>query len=103
MVSPCDEPTGLERDDHAYLEADRLNLGCEHTRKDLLFHDIWRYQRLLRRLEYSLNCGRGQLNRPVVLWLRFRLARFSKEIGIYIKPTPSAPGWVSPMRGPSRS
>lgn len=89
-------------DYHAYLEADRLNLGCERTWKHLLLHDIWRYQRLLRRLEYQLNCGRGRLNRLAVLWLRFRLARLSKEIGVYIKPNTFGPGLAIAHEGTIR-
>ena len=76
----------------AYLEADRVNLGCPKTLRNYLFHDVWRYQRVLRRLEYQLNCKRGPLHKPRELWLRFRLKRLSKEIGVYIKPNNFGPG-----------
>ena len=81
-----------KRDLLAYLDADRVNLGCPKTLRNYLFHDVWRYQRVLRRLEYQLNCKRGPLHKPRELWLRFRLKRLSKEIGVYIKPNNFGPG-----------
>ncbi len=73
------------REDYlAYLEADRLNLGCSKTVKNYLFHDIWRYQRLLRRLEYQKNCRRSRLDSVLELWFRFRLSRLSRDIVVYI-------------------
>lgn len=81
------------REDYlAYLEADRLNLGCTKVLKNYLFHDIWRYQRLLRRLEYQHNCKQGRVNKLLELWLRFRLRRLSKDIGVYINPNNFGPG-----------
>ncbi len=81
------------REDYlAYLEADRLNLGCSKTVKNYLFHDIWRYQRLLRRLEYQKNCRRSRLDSVLELWFRFRLSRLSRDIGVYIKPNNFGPG-----------
>ncbi len=81
------------REDYlAYLEADRLNLGCTKVLKNYLFHDIWRYQRLLRRLEYQHNCKQGRVNKLLELWLRFRLRRLSRDIGVYIKPNNFGPG-----------
>jgi serine O-acetyltransferase len=42
-----------------YLEADRTALGRKRTLKSLLFDDIWKFQRLMRKLEYPTNCNKN--------------------------------------------
>lgn len=39
-----------------YLEADRISLGLTKSWRTLLFDDVWRFQRLMRKLEYLTNC-----------------------------------------------
>ncbi len=76
----------------AYLEADRLSLGCARSAANYLFHDIWRYQRLLRRLEYQKNCKKGRVARLVELYLRLRFKRLGTRLGFSIAPNTFGPG-----------
>lgn len=76
----------------AYLEADRINLKCTKTLKTYLFHEIWRYQRLLRKVEYYTNCKPNPLYRPYRLWLRYLLERRGVYLGIAIRPNSTGPG-----------
>lgn len=49
-----------------YLEADRISLNRTQTLKALLFDEVWRFQRLLRRLEYLTNCKKNRLLRAFI-------------------------------------
>jgi len=49
-----------------YLEADRISLKRTKTIKSFLFDDVWKFQRLLRRLEYITNCRKSSLIRIIV-------------------------------------
>ena len=45
---------------HEYLKQDQLALGRQNDRKPRLFGDeIWKLERLLRRVEYYKNCKQG--------------------------------------------
>ncbi len=76
----------------AYLEADRINLGCAKNIQNYLFHDIWRFQRVLRRLEYQKNCKRGRLAKLVELYLQFRWKQIGTQLGFSIAPNTFGPG-----------
>lgn len=76
----------------AYLEADRINLGCKKRLTTYLFHDIWRYQRLLRKIEYYSNCKYGPVADVYKLWLRYRWYRLGMYLGISVKPNTAGPG-----------
>lgn len=83
----------------AYLEADRINLGCKKRLRTYLFHDIWRYQRLLRKVEYYTNCKRGPLSKLYRTWLRYRLERRGIYLGIAVRPNSTGPGLVVQHEG----
>jgi serine O-acetyltransferase len=73
----------------AYLEADRVALGCERSLRALLFDDVWRYQRSLRRLEYRLNT-RG--NPLALLAAKVQHRRLGRLLGFTIAPNVFGPG-----------
>jgi serine O-acetyltransferase len=79
-----------------YLEADRIALNRTKTLKSLLFDDVWKFQRLLRRLEYATNCGGNVLWRS---WLRFRFERLSRALGFSIPVNVFGPGLSIAHRG----
>lgn len=85
-----------KRDYLAYLEADRRALGVERNWRSLLFDDIWRFQRLMRRLEYLHNCGGGRLRRAFAA-LRFN--RLSTRLGFSIPINVFGPGLSIAHRG----
>jgi len=74
---------------HAYQEADRIALGCRRSFSSLLFNDVWRYQRCLRRLEYRLN---AKANPLILIVARFRHRRLGRRLGFSIPPNVFGPG-----------
>jgi serine O-acetyltransferase len=73
----------------AYLEADRVSLGQPYTRSSYWVDDVWRFQRLLRKVEYLTNCNGNFLR---TLWARFRFKRISARLGFTIPPNTCGPG-----------
>jgi serine O-acetyltransferase len=73
----------------SYLEADRLALGRTASLKAWLFDDIWRFQRLLRKTEYLINCHPRSLRRR---WFAFWLGRLGVKLGFSIPPNVFGPG-----------
>jgi serine O-acetyltransferase len=64
-----------------YLEADRKALGVKFTWRELLFNDVWKFQRCLRLLEYLTNCKKNLILRKIIA-MRFRY--LSKKLGFTI-------------------
>ncbi|MBB1402140.1 serine acetyltransferase [Pseudoalteromonas sp. SG45-1] len=60
-----------------YLLEDKKSLGAKDSFKEWLFHDIWRFQRALRRAEYWTNCHKSFAGRVLGLLFRF----YSKKVG----------------------
>ena len=76
-------------DYRSYLEADRIALGRKRTKKALLFNDVWRFQRLMRRLEYLTNCKRNRILRGIV---SYRYQRLGSKLGFSIPINVFGPG-----------
>ena len=72
-----------------YLEADRTSLARKRTVRTLLFDDVWRYQRLMRRLEYLTNCKKNPLARLITAY-RFR--KLGSRLGFSISINVFGPG-----------
>ena len=72
-----------------YLEADRIALARSHSLKGLLLDDIWRFQKLMRKLEYFTNCRKNRLQR---FWLAYRYNRFGVRLGFSIPINTFGPG-----------
>lgn len=70
-----------KKDYYYYLEADRVALGRKKTIKSFLFDDIWRFQRLLRRVEYLQNTSAST---PELFWKKLLLNRLSLKLGFTI-------------------
>ncbi|HEV7213505.1 MAG TPA: serine acetyltransferase [Chloroflexota bacterium] len=72
-----------------YQEADRIALACSRSVRALLFNDVWRYQRCLRRLEFRLNTKAN----PVALTIaKLRHRRLGRRLGFSIPPNVFGPG-----------
>ncbi|MDK2916157.1 MAG: serine O-acetyltransferase [Euryarchaeota archaeon] len=81
------------REDYRYyLEADRVALKIEGTWRDRFFNDIWRFQRLLRKLEYYMNCKQSLLWRPYILYLNLKHIYLGRRLGFHIPPNVFGPG-----------
>lgn len=72
-----------------YLEADRLSLGKEKNIKSFLFDDIWKFQRLMRKLEYLTNCKK---NRVLRVFYQYKYLKQSKRLGFSIPINVFGPG-----------
>lgn len=72
-----------------YLEADRLSLGKEKNIKSFLFDDIWKFQRLMRKLEYLTNCKK---NRALRIFYQYKYLKKSKQLGFSIPINVFGPG-----------
>lgn len=73
----------------AYLEADRLSLKRRRTLRNLMFDRIWKFQRLMRQLEYLTNCNKS------VIWRRlvsYRYGRLGRQLGYSIPINVFGPG-----------
>ena len=55
-------------------------------------HNVLVWQRLLRKTEYAINCHRGVLWQPYVLWMRWRFRQRSRYLNIEIPPNVFGPG-----------
>jgi serine O-acetyltransferase len=83
-------------DYEAYLEADCRSLAVKKDLKTFVFDDIWRFERLMRRLEYYTNCKKRRFLRIIVLLL---YRKKSKELGFSIPINVFGPGLSIAHRG----
>lgn len=83
-----------------YLEADRVSLGITRHYPIPFGDEIWRFQRLLRAIEYWKNCRNSPLWIPYIFLLVFRFHRLSTRLGITIPPNVFGPGLSIAHIGP---
>ena len=81
-----------EEDYRFYLEADRVALNIGSWWPKYFSHDVWRFERLLRRIEYWQNCRRSPVYRPLYYILYWRFRRLSLRLGYTIPPNVFGPG-----------
>ena len=77
------------RDYLDYLEADRIASKRIKTVKDILLDDVWKFQRLMRKLEYLVNCNKSYFFTKLTAIRYFRLA---KQLGFTIPINVFGPG-----------
>ena len=77
------------KDYQLYLEADRISLQKDKTLRALLFDDVWKFQRLLRRYEYIVNCKRNFIFK---MFVRIRLRRLESKLSFTIPANVFGPG-----------
>lgn len=84
----------------AYLEADRIALR-RSTARPFLYDEVWRFQRLLRRLEYLVNtrAHAGPLHVIRFKFTSFLFHRQSVRCGFEIPPNTFGPGLSIAHRG----
>jgi serine O-acetyltransferase len=88
-----------------YLAADRLALWIEHKRPRILppqnlQDETWKFERLLRKVEYLENCGNITLDKIVSLQARFNLQKLSMKLGFVICRNVCGPGLALAHGGP---
>lgn len=83
-----------------YLEQDRLALNRQQDRHPKLFKDeIWRFEILLRKVEYDINCRKGLWGAVVRKYHKFRFHRLSVKLGFTIPPNVFREGLAIPHYG----
>ncbi|MDK2890194.1 MAG: serine O-acetyltransferase [Methanoculleus sp.] len=89
------------REDYCfYLEADRIALKIMRPWHEFFINDIWRFQRLLRKLEYYINCRQSLFWRPYILYLNLKHIRLGRRLGFHIPPNVFGPGLSIAHLGP---
>lgn len=83
-----------------YLSRDRLALGRQNERRPRLIGDeIWKFEILLRKVEYDLNCRRGLAALLIGKYHKFRFHRLSVRLGFTIPPNVFREGLSIPHYG----
>lgn len=83
-----------------YLEQDRLALGRKHERRPRFMGDeIWKFEILLRKVEYDINCRGGLLALVLGKYHKFRFHRLSVRLGFTIPPNVFEEGLAIPHYG----
>jgi serine O-acetyltransferase len=87
-------------DYYRYLEADRRALEQTRRRPRLFGDGVWRFERLLRAIEYHESCREGRwFYRPLRTLLYLRLHLASVRLGFTIPPHVFGPGLSIAHRG----
>ena len=76
----------------SYLERDRHALAQKRKKPRFLADEVWKFERLLRKLEYHTNCRKARLWKGGYLLLKFRFRRLSIRLGFDIPCNVFGPG-----------
>lgn len=83
-----------------YLAQDRLALGRQQDKHPKLLHDeIWKFEILLRKLEYDINCRRGLAGTVIRKYHKHRFHCLSVKLGFTIPPNVFREGLAIPHYG----
>ncbi|HFE9702439.1 TPA: serine O-acetyltransferase [Clostridium perfringens] len=81
-----------------YLESDKKSLGISRKKPRIAKDEIWKFQRLLRKVEYFKNCKRG-LNKLYLYYLLYKKNKMEVDLGFTIPPNVFGPGLAICHRG----
>lgn len=85
---------------HEYLRQDQIALGRSRDKKPCFFGDeIWKLERLLRKVEYDSNCKSGLSAAVIGRYHKFRFHRLSVKLGMTIPVNVFGPGLSIPHYG----
>ena len=82
-----------------YLEQDRRALGKEYKFPKIIGDEIWRFERLLRKLEYYKNCKKGLINKLYFCFLFYKYHKLRIKLGYSIPLNVFGPGLSIAHRG----
>lgn len=82
-----------------YIEEDRKALCMQRKRPRILGDEIWKYQRLLRRVEY-LQSRQDIFSRILLLYMRVKKRSIGMKLGFEISANTFGPGLAIIHRGP---
>jgi serine O-acetyltransferase len=75
-----------------YLEADRLSLGITRKTPTFVGDEVWKFQRLLRKVEYYKNCRKDFFSKIYLFYLKWKFHNLSIQMGYHIEPNVCGPG-----------
>jgi len=75
-----------------YLEADRLSLGITKKTPPFFGYEIWKFERLLRKVEYYKNCRKGFFSNLYLFFLKWQFHNLSVKYIFHIEPNVCGPG-----------
>ena len=79
-----------------YLEADKKALRITRKRPKLFGNEIWKYEILLRKLEYYTNCKNTPLFKPYLLYLKYKFHNLGIKLNFEIPLNVCGPGlWLT--------
>ncbi|MGJ8549474.1 serine O-acetyltransferase [Winogradskyella wichelsiae] len=85
-------------DYYHYVKQDKKALKIEATSTAQLFKNIvspnyiWKFQQLLRKVEYFQNCKKGIINKLYLNFLKYKFKAISIKLGFSIPPNVFGPG-----------
>lgn len=82
-----------------YIKADKFALGKNYKKPRLIGDDIWKFQRLLRKVEYYSNCKKSQISKLYLKYILFRYYMMSVHLGFSIPINVFGPGLSIAHRG----
>lgn len=74
-----------------YLYCDKIALGISSRSPKFFGNEIWKFEILLRKLEYLKNCGKF-IHKPIYLWTYYRFHKLSIKLGFSIPINVFGPG-----------
>ncbi|MBC2717415.1 MAG: serine acetyltransferase [Desulfobacteraceae bacterium] len=72
-----------------YLKSDQSVRNQKITLRTYIYNDVWKFQRLLRKLEYLSNCKKNKLRR---MFVAYRFMRIRVKLGFMIPINVFGPG-----------
>lgn len=82
-----------------YLEADRLSLGKKRRKPRIFGDEVWRFERLLRTVEYLNNCKNSTIYKPYFAYIVLKYHILSIALGFTIPKNVFGPGLAIVHRG----
>ncbi len=82
-----------------YLNADKKSLGIKRKRPIIFRDEIWKFERLMRKIEYYMNCKKSFVWKPFYLFLRWKYHRLSIRLSFEIPLNVIGPGVSLAHRG----
>ncbi|QNF27381.1 serine O-acetyltransferase [Metabacillus elymi] len=67
-----------------YLAKDKIALYKTYKRPKLIGDEIWRFQIIYRKYEYTRNCLKKKIHLPYLLFLKYRFNKLSIKLGFSI-------------------
>lgn len=76
-----------KKDLKEYMKADKEMLGIKNLKRPRLFRDeIWRYEILLRKVEYYTNVQKNFLYKIILLYYKYKFHYLGTKLSFYIRP-----------------